>query len=205
MVSPSSRTPQGGSPRGLRRAFTPGPRRVRGDTTQLRPFAGAFLLTAWPAGPVEVVRIHPREVSGFIGSLTGRYQPRTVELAATSLRSFFRFLRAAGLRADRLEDAVPMIPHRPAGLVRIWIPIAASLADACVRRAMRNFTLAVEAIKLENLRKLKDHYLRNLLTTTSSRPFYNPHASYDINELRKRDLAAAIDSLPFCTMYRDQL
>ena len=37
---------------------------------------------------------------------------------ATSLRSFFRFLRTGGLGADRLEDAVPMVPHRRSGLVR---------------------------------------------------------------------------------------
>jgi site-specific recombinase XerD len=41
-----------------------------------------------------------------------------VELATSALRSFFRFLRAEGLRGDRLEDAVPMVPHRPARLVR---------------------------------------------------------------------------------------
>jgi integrase len=57
-------------------------------------------------------------VIGFVGAATRRYQPATVELVATSLRSFFRFLRAAGLRADRLEDAVPMVPHRRSGLVR---------------------------------------------------------------------------------------
>jgi len=41
-----------------------------------------------------------------------------VESATTSLRSFFRCLRAAGLRAHRLEDAVPIVPHRGRGLVR---------------------------------------------------------------------------------------
>jgi site-specific recombinase XerD len=35
-----------------------------------------------------------------------------VELAASALRSFFRFLRVEGLRSDRLEDAVPVVPHR---------------------------------------------------------------------------------------------
>jgi integrase/recombinase XerD len=59
-----------------------------------------------------------REVVDFVGAATCRYQPRTVELVATSLRSFFRFLRAEGLRTDRLEDAVPMVPHRRSGLVR---------------------------------------------------------------------------------------
>jgi site-specific recombinase XerD len=81
-------------------------------------FVRAFLQTMFPAGPVEVAQIHPRDVVGFVGGLSRRYRPRTVELAASSLRSFFRFLRAAGLREDRLEDAVPMVPHRSSGLVR---------------------------------------------------------------------------------------
>jgi site-specific recombinase XerD len=72
----------------------------------------------FPAGPVVVAQIHPRDVVEFVGGLSRRYRPRTVELAATSLRSFFRFLRAVGLCGDQLEDAVPMVPHRPAGLVR---------------------------------------------------------------------------------------
>ena len=41
-----------------------------------------------------------------------------MELAASALRSLFRFLRAEGLREDRLEDAVPMVPRRRTGLVR---------------------------------------------------------------------------------------
>jgi integrase/recombinase XerD len=52
------------------------------------------------------------DVVGHVSELTRRYRPGTVELAASSLRSFFRFLRVEGLRADRLEDAVPMVPHR---------------------------------------------------------------------------------------------
>ena len=62
--------------------------------------------------------IRVQHVVGFVAAATRRYRPRTVELAASALRSFFRFLRAEGLREDRLEDAVPMVPHRPAGLVR---------------------------------------------------------------------------------------
>lgn len=81
-------------------------------------FVRAFLQTVFPAGLVEVAQIRPRDVIEFVGGLSGRYRPRTVEHAASSLRSFFRFLRAAGLCEDRLEDAVPMVPHRPTGLVR---------------------------------------------------------------------------------------
>jgi site-specific recombinase XerD len=81
-------------------AFDEHLRRVRGLCAGARSnyarFAGAFLQRACPGGPVEVARIHAHDVDGFIGSLAGCYQPRTVELAASSLRSFFRFLRAAG-------------------------------------------------------------------------------------------------------------
>src|SRR3954453_22070367 len=60
-------------------------------------FVRAFLQAMFPAGPVEVAQIHPGDVVGFIGGLSRCYRPRTVELAASSLRSCFRFLPAAGL------------------------------------------------------------------------------------------------------------
>ena len=103
-------------------AFDEHLRRARGVCAGTRRnyarFVGAFLDAVFPDGRVEVEQIGVRDVVDFVGAATGRYQPRTVELAATSLRSFFRFLRAAGLRMDRLEDAVPMVPHRRSGLVR---------------------------------------------------------------------------------------
>jgi len=103
-------------------AFDEHLRRTRGVCAGTRRnyarFVRAFLQTVFPDGQAEVALIHAREVAGFVGGLTGRYRPGTAELAASSLRSFFRFLRAEGLREDRLEDAVPMMPHRRAGLVR---------------------------------------------------------------------------------------
>jgi integrase/recombinase XerD len=103
-------------------AFDEHLRRTRGlcagTRRNYRRYAQVFLETVFADGPVDVGAIHVRDVVGFVGDLTGRYQPRTAELAASALRSFFRFLRTAGLRTDRLEDAVPMMPHRPSGLVR---------------------------------------------------------------------------------------
>ncbi len=127
-------------------AFDEHLRRTRGVCAGTRRnyarFVRAFLVTVFAGGPAEVAVIHARDVVGFVGGLTGRYRPRTVELGASSLRSFFRFLRAAGLRADRLEDAVPMIPHRPAGLVRHLDPgrfaeLTASL-DSSSPRGLRD-------------------------------------------------------------------
>jgi integrase/recombinase XerD len=103
-------------------AFDEHLRRTRGVCAGTRRnyarFAGAFLQAVFAGGPVVPAEIHVRHVVGFVAAATRRCQPRTVELAASALRSFFRFLRAEGLRADRLEDAVPVVPHRPAGLVR---------------------------------------------------------------------------------------
>jgi len=103
-------------------AFDEHLRRTRGVCPGTRcnyaSFVRAFLQAVFAEGPVEVVKINARDVFGFVGGLTRRYQPGTVELAASALRSFFRFLRAAGLRDDRLEDAVPMVPRRRTGLPR---------------------------------------------------------------------------------------
>jgi integrase/recombinase XerD len=89
-----------------------------GTRRNYRRYAGAFVEAVFAGGPVDVARISVGDVAGFVGDLTLRYEPRTVELAASALRSFCRFLRVAGLRSDRLEEAVPMVPRRTGGLVR---------------------------------------------------------------------------------------
>ena len=127
-------------------AFDEHLRRTRGVCAGTRRnygrYAGAFLETVFAGGPVDLAMVGAGDVIGFVGELTRRYRPRTVELAASALRSFFRFLRAEGLRGDRLEDAVPMVPHRPAGLVRHLEPgrleqLIVSL-DSCSPRGLRD-------------------------------------------------------------------
>jgi integrase/recombinase XerD len=107
---------------GVLAAFDDHLRRTRGVGARTRVnyarFVGAFLEERFPDGRVDVGELDARGVIAFIGGTTRRYQPRTVELAATSLRSFFRFLRSLGLGREGLEDAVPMLPHRRSGLVR---------------------------------------------------------------------------------------
>lgn len=92
----------------------------------------AFLATVSAHGAVDPARIGVGDVVSFVGTLTCRYQFGTVELAATSLRSFFRFLRAQGLRTDRLEDAVPVVPHRRQVLPRYLDSAAFARLMACL-------------------------------------------------------------------------
>lgn len=103
-------------------AFDEHLRRVRGVCPGTRcnyaKYVGEFLVAVFGDRVVEFAEVRDSEVAAFIGGLSHRYQPRTVELAATALRVFFRFLRAQGWCEQRLADAVPMVPHRPSGLVR---------------------------------------------------------------------------------------
>lgn len=103
-------------------AFDDHLRRVRGVCAGTRVnyarYVGAFLEERFPDGRVEAGALDAHDVIEFISAATRRYRPRTVELVATSLRSFFRFLRGEGLGREGLQDAVPMVPHRRSGLVR---------------------------------------------------------------------------------------
>jgi len=103
-------------------AFDEHLRRVRGVSDGTRSnyarFAGAFLEARFADGVVVVDQIGVADVVGFVRVSAERYRPRTVELAATSLRSLFRFFRSEGLCGDGLEMAVPMVPHRRRELVR---------------------------------------------------------------------------------------
>ena len=81
-------------------------------------YARAFLEAVSADSAADVAATRAGDVAGFVGDLASRYRPGTVALAASGLRSFLRFVRAEGLRGDRLEDAVPMVPRRRGGLVR---------------------------------------------------------------------------------------
>src|SRR5665647_369575 len=123
-------------------AFDEHLRRVRGVCPGTRrnyaKYVGEFLMAVFDDRGVEFAEVRSPEVAAFIGGLSGCYGPRTVEHAASALRVFFRFLRAQGWCEDRLADVVPMVPHRPSGLVRHLDPrvleqLIASLESASAR------------------------------------------------------------------------
>lgn len=97
--------------------------RIRGVCPEARHtyarFVRAFLAAVFEGGEVDIGRIRVRDVVEFVCASTRRYRPSTVQLESSSLRSFFRFTRVVGARADRLEDAVPTVPrHRLTTLPR---------------------------------------------------------------------------------------
>lgn len=96
--------------------------RTRGACPEVRHnyarFVRAFLESLFGDGEVDLGRVCTRDVVDFVVASTHRYRPATVQLVATSLRSFFRFARASGLRTDQLEHAVPTVPRRRGDLPR---------------------------------------------------------------------------------------
>lgn len=97
-------------------AFDEHLRRTRGTCPEVRRsyarFARAFLASVFEESALDFARISVPDVVRFVSDTASRYRPSTVKLATTSLRSFFRFLRASGWCTDRLDDAVPTVPHR---------------------------------------------------------------------------------------------
>jgi len=97
-------------------AFDAHLRRTRGTCPDARRsytnFTRAFLESVPGEYVQDLGRISAPDVIRFVFAKTAQYRPCTVKLIGTALRSFFRFLRMAGCRSDRLEDAVPTVPHR---------------------------------------------------------------------------------------------
>ena len=87
--------------RGLRERTLDGYERL------VRPFVRAAL----GADPIDPTRLIPADVVEFVGSMSGRFSPRSMKAVRTALRSFFRFLLVEGLGNERLEAAMPRIAH----------------------------------------------------------------------------------------------
>lgn len=94
-------------------------RRHQRDTRGLRDqtlsgyerFIRPFVRSALGDDPIKLTYLKSSNVLEFIGSMRGRFSPRSMRAVGTALRSFFRFLRAKGLCDGRLEAAIPKIAH----------------------------------------------------------------------------------------------
>lgn len=71
----------------------------------------ALVCAALGDDPIDPTRFTPSDVLEFIGSMRGRFSPRSMKAVRTALRSFFRFLRAEGFCDERLEAAIPIHAH----------------------------------------------------------------------------------------------
>jgi site-specific recombinase XerD len=90
-------------------------RRTRGlrDQTLLHyaRFVRLLIRAAMGDDPIDLSRLGASDVVQFASAMTGRFSPRSMRTVGTALRSFFRFLRAAGVGDERLDAAIPTVAH----------------------------------------------------------------------------------------------
>jgi len=118
--------------RGLR------PRTLHGYSALIRKFVRDVL----GDDPIDVRRIIPSDVVGFVTGMIRRYSPCSMKLVGAALRSLFGFLRVQGLVDGRLEAAIPRVAFwRLSSLPRfltdeqLAMVLAAPVTDApCARR-----------------------------------------------------------------------
>lgn len=98
-----------------------------------RRYVREFLHAFFPDGAVEMSRLAPRDVVGYVARRAACLKPTSAKVLASSLRSYFRFLRLHGKCEEALALAVPApATHRLASLPRI-------LTDAQVGRLLAAF------------------------------------------------------------------
>ena len=76
------------------------------------PKVGRFLFGCFETGAVLRNDLRPKVVMNFLFSQARIYSPRTVQLVATALRSFLRFLRFRGDIGLDLAASVPTVANR---------------------------------------------------------------------------------------------
>jgi site-specific recombinase XerD len=103
-------------------AFDDHLRRVRGVCPEARHnymiHARSFLEAVFEGSPVDFARLSVDDVVAFVTNASSHYQPPTVQLLSTALRSLLRFARTEGLSGSRLDEMVPAVRRRPASLPR---------------------------------------------------------------------------------------
>lgn len=118
--------------RGLR------PRTLLGRSALIRIFVRDVLGN----DPIDVRRIVPSDVVGFVKGMTRRYSPCSMKNVGTALRSLFGFLQVQGLVDGRLKAAIPRVAAwRLSSLPRcltdkqLAVVLAAPVTEApCARR-----------------------------------------------------------------------
>jgi site-specific recombinase XerD len=77
-----------------------------------RRCARDFLQEVSGGGPVNWAKLRPQDVAAFFHRCAERLRPRSVQAAATCVRSFLRFLRTTGQCDRDLTAAIPSVSQR---------------------------------------------------------------------------------------------
>lgn len=73
--------------------------------------ARMFIRSVLGEDPVDLTRLTPTDVVGFVSSMAVRWAPSSMKTVRTALRSFLRYLRVQGVSDGRLEAAMPRVAN----------------------------------------------------------------------------------------------
>lgn len=100
---------------GLVEAYKRHQRRTRGLREQTlhgyERLVRLFVRASLGDDPIDPSGIGCSDVVEFVAVMQLRFSPRSLKTVRTALRSFFRFLRVAGLCDERLEAAIPRVAY----------------------------------------------------------------------------------------------
>ena len=74
-------------------------------------YAREFLQDVSPAGKIAFESLTPQNVMDFVTAVASRCKRSSTQVAASSVRTFLRFLQFRGLCGERLVRSVPQIPQ----------------------------------------------------------------------------------------------
>ena len=101
--------------------------------TYRRRYVREFLQEFFPEEPVDMSRLAPKDVIGYLSKRAAHLKPASAKVVASSIRSYFRFLRLHGECDEALTLAVPApASRRLASLPKV-------LTDAEVRLLLAVF------------------------------------------------------------------
>ena len=79
-----------------------------------RQWVSRFLADLFALGPIDIDRIHPHHIVGFLARPTNHYRPGSLGVLGSALRSYLRFRAAIfGDKVEALLAAVPCIARWP--------------------------------------------------------------------------------------------
>lgn len=95
-----------------------------------------FLKVKYRDGPINLKKLSASEVREYVVTKARGHKPRTVQILATSLRAFFRFLKMTNLIEYSLADAISFVPYRTLSTIPKY------LTDEQLHQLLSSFNLS---------------------------------------------------------------
>ena len=107
----------------------------------------SFLICHFKTGAVDLAKLAPDDVEGFVMGFAKRWSPASLKAIRTSLRSYFRFRALIGDQVQALEAALPVMANwkqsmPPKGLSKVQLDTFLQAFDLSKPTEQRDYAIA---------------------------------------------------------------